>query len=508
MGTTTQKTRDDFSPKVKQALAERVNYHCSLCDAPTIGPKKGTTDKRFSLGKAAHIKAAAPGGPRYDENQTPDERSAIENGIWACATCADLIDRDPDSYEPTELLRIKADAEWQASTRAGRPPGSHLPALQTPSAIQRAIALFCSQEAARQERLDPRFNVAVSMGATGPVYELRPKEPVDARLVIRAGGRRREFDALREFMDYGGNLVLEGLEVRMEGSPLFPSGDVATTRLQVSSHPRTVTMTVALDAAAKMPLYLEFSGQATYGSRGFRFTGSTMGAMLTVTVTADYSGKSTDFALNINLEAWERKPIRRLPLFARLQQILETMSRAVPVTVQCTYEGIESDFSSGVIDGSERFRVLRAFMDEVSNLRKLDSFFDLNLSMPADLDDVLRDQGDISQLLAIIDIDKAEDQTVELSLVPAEPADELREIIASQRAVAIRLSQSLLNITVFGRDYGPFEVEVACPCAVVGPVGPAVVEVGVPIQLALRATEGNSWSARVPHRGRAARLTG
>jgi hypothetical protein len=267
-------------------------------------------------------------------------------------------------------------------------------------------------------------------------------------------------------------------------------------------------MTVALDAAAKMPLYLEFSGQATYGSRGFRFTGSTMGAMLTVTVTADYSGKSTDFALNINLEAWERKPIRRLPLFARLQQILETMSRAVPVTVQCTYEGIESDFSSGVIDGSERFRVLRAFMDEVSNLRKLDSFFDLNLSMPADLDDVLRDQGDISQLLAIIDIDKAEDQTVELSLVPAEPADELREIIASQRAVAIRLSQSLLNITVFGRDYGPFEVEVACPCAVVGPVGPAVVEVGVPIQLALRATEGNSWSARVPHRGRAARLTG
>ncbi|WP_322085942.1 hypothetical protein [Burkholderia sp. BCC1999] len=500
MGTTTGKTRDDFSPKVKQALAERVNYHCSLCDAPTLGPKKGTADKRFSLGKAAHIKAAARGGPRYDENQTPGERSAIENGIWACATCADLIDRDPDSYEPAELLRIKADAEWQASARAGRPPGSHVPALQTPSAIQRAISLFCSQEAVRQERLDPRFDVAVSMGATGPVYELRPKEPVDARLVIRTGGHRREFDELREFMDYGGNLVLEGLEVRMEGSPLFLSGDVVTTRLHASSHPRTLMMTVVLNAAAEMPLYLEFSGQVTHGGKGFRFIGSTMGGMLTLTVAADYSMKSPDFKLNFNLEAWGKKPVRQLPHFSRLQQILEMMSKAVPVEVQCTYEGIESDFSSGVIDGSEQFRVLRAFMDEVSNLRKLDGFFDLNLSMPADLGDVLRDQGDISQLLAIIDIGKAEDPTIEINLVPTEPAEELREIIANQRPVAMRLNQPQLNITVFGRDFGPFEIDVTCPTVVVRTVGPAVVEAGVPIQLSLGASEGNSWSARVADR--------
>lgn len=73
---------DDFSPKVKQMLAERVNFHCTVCDAPTLGPKTGTTDERFSVGNATHIKAAAKNGPRYDENQTPAERKSIENGVW------------------------------------------------------------------------------------------------------------------------------------------------------------------------------------------------------------------------------------------------------------------------------------------------------------------------------------------------------------------------------------------------------------------------------------------
>lgn len=499
MGTTIRKARDDFSSKVKQALAERVNFHCSVCDAPTLGPKTGTTDKRFSLGKAAHIKAAAPGGPRYDENQTPAQRSSIENGLWACATCADLIDRDPDAYEVGALLRIKADAEWQASTRAGRPPGSHLPALQTPTAIQRAVAVFCRQEAERQERLDPRFKVSVRMGETGPVYELMPKEPVEGRLVIRTRGRCRDVEALRELVEYGGDLVFEGLEVRMEGSPLFPAGEVATTRLQVSSHPRTLTMTIVLDAEASVPLYLELSGQVTYGNKGFRFTGSTLGAILTVSVTADYSGKSPDFTMNFDLQTWARKPIRRLPHFARLQQILKLMAKPVPVRIQCTHEGVESDFGSGVVDGSEQFRILRAFLAEVENLRKLDGFFDLGLAMPPDLGDVLRDQGDIAQLLAMIDIDKADDPTVEISLVPTEPTAPLHELVTSQRPGEIRLSQPL-NIGVFGRNYGPFEVEVTCPAAVVRPVGPANIEAGVPIRLTLGATEGNCWSARVADR--------
>jgi hypothetical protein len=212
---------DDFSPKVKQLLAERVNFHCSLCDATTLGPKAGTIDKRFSVGKAAHIKAAAKGGPRYDENQTPTERAGIENGLGACATCGDIIDRDDGSYTVEELNRIKADAEWLATSRVGKPPGSDLPALKTSSAIQRAVEVFCRQEAARQERLDPRFKVKVHMAATGAMYEFTAKEPVEGRLVVDAKDKDRHVRLLRDFFNYGGSQAFDGADIRLEGSQLF-----------------------------------------------------------------------------------------------------------------------------------------------------------------------------------------------------------------------------------------------------------------------------------------------
>lgn len=96
--------RDDFSTKTKETLALRVAYHCSNpnCKKLTVGPNCDI-HKSTKTGEAAHIKAAAPGGPRYDSSMSPEERSDIRNGIWLCSSCADLIDKNPDSY-PIELL--------------------------------------------------------------------------------------------------------------------------------------------------------------------------------------------------------------------------------------------------------------------------------------------------------------------------------------------------------------------------------------------------------------------
>lgn len=65
----------------------------SCCRRTTIGPKL-SGEGTINLGEAAHIKAASPGGKRYDPNMTPEERASYENGIWMCRTHAALIDRD------------------------------------------------------------------------------------------------------------------------------------------------------------------------------------------------------------------------------------------------------------------------------------------------------------------------------------------------------------------------------------------------------------------------------
>ena len=106
--------RDDFPERVKRVLRERVAGVCSNpdCRTPTYGPKGA--DKSFHIGHVAHICAAAPGGPRYDERMTSEERRSFDNGIWVCSGCSPKIDGDPLSFSK-ELLR-----EWKPSRRRKR----------------------------------------------------------------------------------------------------------------------------------------------------------------------------------------------------------------------------------------------------------------------------------------------------------------------------------------------------------------------------------------------------
>lgn len=107
--------RDDFSAKTKEILAKRVAYRCSNpdCRKPTVGPNS-EPGKTVLIGVAAHITAAAPGGPRFDFDLAPEERKGIENGIWLCENCAALIDKDEIRF-PTHLIEgWKAVAEDEA----------------------------------------------------------------------------------------------------------------------------------------------------------------------------------------------------------------------------------------------------------------------------------------------------------------------------------------------------------------------------------------------------------
>ena len=97
--------RDDFPATVVDVLARRVGMRCSNpnCRRLTSGPSSDPT-RTVNVGEAAHLTAAAPGGPRYDPALTPEERRAPENGIWLCRPHAKLVDNDPARF-PVDLLR-------------------------------------------------------------------------------------------------------------------------------------------------------------------------------------------------------------------------------------------------------------------------------------------------------------------------------------------------------------------------------------------------------------------
>jgi len=113
--------RDDFSKSVKRILAHRVGLLCSnpSCRTDTLGPESDPSSV-VNVGVAAHITAAARGGPRFDLNLSEKDRRSASNGIWLCQNCAKLIDSDLKLYSSDLLKGWKASAEEEARRRVGR----------------------------------------------------------------------------------------------------------------------------------------------------------------------------------------------------------------------------------------------------------------------------------------------------------------------------------------------------------------------------------------------------
>jgi len=70
----------------------------------------------IKIGVAAHICAAAPGGPRYDGDMTIGQRRSAENGIWLCEKCARFV----DSKDPKFTVELLKDWKYQRASETFR----------------------------------------------------------------------------------------------------------------------------------------------------------------------------------------------------------------------------------------------------------------------------------------------------------------------------------------------------------------------------------------------------
>ena len=126
--------RDEFTARDRQVLAERSAFICNNpeCRRTTIGPHSNP-NRSSSVGVAAHICGAASGGPRYDPEQTPEQRADPSNGIWLCHNCSDSVDKDPARFTAVALRTWKQQHDLYLATQnskrrpaAVRVSGGHL----------------------------------------------------------------------------------------------------------------------------------------------------------------------------------------------------------------------------------------------------------------------------------------------------------------------------------------------------------------------------------------------
>lgn len=92
---------------VKRLFAVSGN-RCTFpnCTHSLVEPESGKV-----VGRICHIKAGSPGGPRYDPEQTDEERHSFSNLLLMCPIHHDVIDADTVSYTVTRLTQMKETHE-------------------------------------------------------------------------------------------------------------------------------------------------------------------------------------------------------------------------------------------------------------------------------------------------------------------------------------------------------------------------------------------------------------
>lgn len=114
--------RDNFTESTKRALRDRVGNLCSRpeCRKHTSSPNPNSSERVDITGRAAHITGAVQNSPRFDRNLSSEERRHADNGIWLCADCADLVDKNEGRGFTVEQLRGWKRTAEEAQSNAAR----------------------------------------------------------------------------------------------------------------------------------------------------------------------------------------------------------------------------------------------------------------------------------------------------------------------------------------------------------------------------------------------------
>lgn len=97
----------------ERVVIARSGNRCAypVCGVDLVIEPQTTADRPKAVGKVAHIAAASPGGPRYDENMTHAQRGAANNLIYLCGPHHDAIDSQLDLHTTAYLTEAKESHE-------------------------------------------------------------------------------------------------------------------------------------------------------------------------------------------------------------------------------------------------------------------------------------------------------------------------------------------------------------------------------------------------------------
>lgn len=350
--------RDDFPQRIITKLRDRVAHRCSNpdCRVPTSGPVQSDAEKTVNIGKAAHICAAAPKGPRYDASMSKEQRKGINNAIWLCAGCADKIDRDAAAFPVDLLKQWKVAAEKAATEELNtKLPGksdamNEVVAALTgvpKSVLVNAPLNVCLAASKSLEQLDPRFSVKTSYSDNTTQFSLFAKENVDFKLKVGNAFGEEFCSKFNKLMNHGEPLVIDSQAVRFEGSGLleYISSDAKDGKLIISSNLvlKGVQKLWLRDPKTNELFYVDdILGNITAGKETFNFVGYAYNGILEIKYASKFASETSgtlNFTLNVDTDKWKSHPITALPYFDKIRKLFSMLSSGCELNTNLEVDG-------------------------------------------------------------------------------------------------------------------------------------------------------------------------
>lgn len=403
--------RHEFLESTKRLLRESVANFCSKpgCGVLTVASQIDECSLS-NVGVAAHICAAAPGGPRYKPEQTKAERRGFDNGIWLCTTCSTLIDADDGSYSE-ELLR---DWKSQALTYARGNVGKQLLPKEeiesktlknTLDYVSGKDTIFSADVPSKMvgfiddhlNQLDSRFSVQTSIINGATLRNITPLSSDADFSLSMSKSDGEEFQANMEVMiETGKPVKLSGDRFKFTGSKLFEAiGNDVSGSSELVITPASTKVTVGLYAISKsQQIFLGgFKGKQFNLKQGLKFEALAFNKLIKISCFCDISAtKKTKIKCNyvISTSLWDGKSINRIPLFHRLLKAKEVLQSGGGLSIGLEFENGQSIDPMPMLEGNqERLKLFKDFGDIIHIIdcyRRILDKFDLPVPVYGDFE--------------------------------------------------------------------------------------------------------------------------
>lgn len=404
------KKRDDFKASDVKALRERVNNICSnpSCGNQTIEPQKTVNNKINITGTAAHICAAAVGGPRYDASMSTEERKSIENGIWLCNHCARKIDVESEAYS-VELLkqwknkaelkllinsnsRLYSENEFQRETQL-RVLESHRSRQNFTSVANASLNSIAKIIQEELRSLDPRLSISCNYINSETHYKIDVVGDSDESVKINFKPNNVE-----EFNEKYTKLIEHGetFEVSVDSinsnsealNSLFPQ-ELQDGKLYIKKTSNLMGEIEIVDENEN--LILDGNAEIIYGEKSHsleidKFDGLMSIKYKNAPIKIGEPNK-INFEISIHLRKWDDIAVKRLTYFSQIKRVYRLLRECNQLKIRLSVGGTE--ISSVSIENLQKdwINSMNVFLDYIENTRKIseklntDIFFRSNLSL-------------------------------------------------------------------------------------------------------------------------------